>query len=361
MKKQSRHYLLVITLIICLMTSAISCFALEDGSEDVKFTELSLNTKTKIPFTKDGNSLFYRISIPKTASYKFSIFSEYDNDSNEDFWFGLYRTQSDAIEMENIINSESGLVNFDNAETDYEIYKLTKGTYYIQAQSLNDDKGHLNAYVEMHEMTDVDLYTIDADHVYYVGQKNQSISVGYFNEDGEYVEGTITSAVSSNKKILKFKTKYWYDEKSKKHKYYAFDCKKSGKVTVTIKYKSANGNKATIKQKITVKKYPKMIRSLKFNGKTVSTNKYKFVYTSNKYKKKTAKIKITPKKGWKIKNVEVVRYNDKNLFKTSTLKKSVITKGKSFSFPKKYTHMTVYVNMYKTNSESISYEITMNR
>ena len=109
-----------------------------------------------------------------------------------------------------------------------------------------------------------------------------------------------------------------------------------------------NGISRTIQRTTYVKKYPTFIKSLKINGKKmpVKTDVNASTVISKKSK---AKIKFTLTKGWKITGA-FGQYcpkgkKDNVLIPATELNK--IMKGKTFSFPKKYKRMYVFVEMKK--------------
>ena len=140
---------------------------------------------------------------------------------------------------------------------------------------------------------------------------------------------------------------------------YYFECKKAGKTKLTIKFRTPDGEKKTLKKTITVKKYPNEFKSLKVNGKKVKINKNKFRYDCKTSKNKVS-IKAELEKGWKIRKIEARRYDrDWEESKVKVTKK-MISKGSSISFPKKYKSMEISVFLYKGKSK-IQYDISIER
>jgi len=140
----------------------------------------------------------------------------------------------------------------------------------------------------------------------------------------------LVSIKSINTKVLKAK-------KTGKEMYeHYLEPVKSGKAKITVKYKY-NGKKYTVTKKVTVKKYPDAIKSIKVNGKSVNLDKkaYRFDYDVEKYKKTSAKVKIKAASGWKISNAYMISAKgDTDKFKE--LKPSVFKKGTSISIKKGY-------------------------
>lgn len=137
--------------------------------------------------------------------------------------------------------------------------------------------------------------------------------------------------------------------------------RKAGKATLTVVYRIGEQPASTLTQEIKVKKYPNEIKKLTINGKAVRISSHKF----NVSKKCTAtapKVKITLKKGWKIKSV----YSQANDYKNPKIKKKIVTKtmltkGKSFSFPKRYGQMFIDIVMVNQKGEEIKYSISLYR
>jgi len=160
-------------------------------------------------------------------------------------------------------------------------------------------------------------------------------------------EGEIVSTKLSKTGILKFKTI---------ESVRGCTAKKPGKVTLTVTYEY-EGKKHKISQPVTVKKYPKAIKKLKINGKSVkmSTHKYE---VRKKNKSSKPKIKMTLKKGWKIDSITAYAFKG-NKSKDIKLSKSTLKKGKAIKLPKGYKSMYIFVSMKNSKNESISYEINL--
>ena len=160
-------------------------------------------------------------------------------------------------------------------------------------------------------------------------------------ENNEFA--TVTSAKSSNSKVVKITKEKWDGET-----HYSMYFKKVGKAKITVKYKTPAGKTGKITKTVKVLKYPDPIKSIKVNGKAIKVSDNKFMYNLEKYKKTSAKIKITPASGWKITNVSATASNWSN-GKTKTIKvsKSTFTKGKSFSVPKGYDCVDINISLEK--------------
>lgn len=240
--------------------------------------------------------------------------------------------------------------------------KITKG----KEISFPKEYDNLNVYINMskddlfisyyvnlnrNEKKEVGTWTIRTNGTVFVGQK-RTVTVGN-NETGK--SGKISSAKSSDESIIKVKKK-----KSGKTKFYQFTPKKAGKVKLTVKFKTTAGKEKTLTKTITVRNYPKQIRSLTVNGKTVDVSKHKYTY-KKKYTGTKAKVNIKVKDGWKVYFASANLYNTKN-GKKKTVKDALakVNNGKKISFPKKYNRL--YVNIYMSKDDvTINYNITLHR
>ena len=158
----------------------------------------------------------------------------------------------------------------------------------------------------------------------------------------------ITAVKSSNPKILTVK-KGSYTDDSETYTFYDLKGKKAGKVTLTVDFDTPEDGHKVLVKTVKVKKYPKAITNLKVNGKKVSTVKHKFYYNKKISKSKTSvKIKMSLKKGWKIVGVYADRAKVSGEdYKTFTVTKSALKKGKAIKFPKDYKEMYITVTLKK--------------
>ena len=215
-------------------------------------------------------------------------------------------------------------------------------------------------------------FTMIAAGTFAVSAADDNWKIGLFGFPGEYWEGydgdlylysdkvdydeDIISAKSSNVSVAKITKGIDVDTYL-----YHIEFKKAGKTKLTVKFRTPEGEKKTVKQTITVKKYPDPFKSLKINGKKVKISKNKFRYYGKISKnKKTVSIKAELNKGWKIRKIEARRY-DRN-WKESKLKitKKMLTKGSSISFPKKYESLEATVFLYK-GKKQMQYDIAVDR
>jgi len=155
---------------------------------------------------------------------------------------------------------------------------------------------------------------------------------------------TVKSVTSNNSKVIKI-TKDVYEGKT----FYSAFFKKTGKATLTVKYKIPGGKTATLKKTIKVKKHPNMMKSLSVNGVNQSISKYKFNYVDRNYTNTSVKIKIALKKGWKIEDVSARASSMTGKEKNIKVSKSTFTKGKAFSFPNGYDWLDVNILMSNGN------------
>ena len=171
-------------------------------------------------------------------------------------------------------------------------------------------------------------------------------------------KATLVSVSSSNKNVIK--TVKSSSDKSLGYGY-TMEPLKTGSSTITVKYK-VKGKTYSMKRKYYVKKFPKPYKTIIVNGKTVSITKHKYSFTVNDYTRNSAKVKITPKSGWKVYYASAYFFNSKTGSSSSkTLKNSVITSGEAIKIP---SGSTAYVNVYfinKTTQEKIQYKVTLSR
>ena len=167
---------------------------------------------------------------------------------------------------------------------------------------------------------------------------------------------TITNVTSSKKNVVKIiKEKY-----AKETVYYAY-AKKAGTSVIKVTFKNDSGKKQIITTKIKVKKYPKPIKLLKVNGKSVNLSKNKYMF-SKKYTGSSVRVKITPKSGWEISTV-YGHYYDKNWeMKNANIKVPQIKKGSAIAFSKKYQSMDIFIVLKnKKTGETLDYGVDFSR
>ena len=151
----------------------------------------------------------------------------------------------------------------------------------------------------------------------------------------------LVSIKSSKPKILE--PDKWGDER--------FDCAvqplKPGKSKVTVTYK-INGKNTSVSGTFTVKKYPKAIKKLVYNGSTIDLKKYKFQI--DKYSKtKKITIKATPSKGWKVQNpIELL--SEGSSYKT-------VRNGKSVNIDLKKSRVSALITLKNKKKEVFEYHI----
>lgn len=182
-----------------------------------------------------------------------------------------------------------------------------------------------------------------------------SYAYGVWVDNDKGKEQKITSVVVNDKTVAKV-NKDKFDGNVR----WSLTPKKTGKVKVTATYKTSSGKKKVSKT-VKVKKYPNQIKSLKVNGKTVSTKKYQNYY-DKKYTGTSVKIKTALKDGWKLKSV-YCDVTDKNYNgKPIKVSKSTILNGKAIKFAKKYKYFFLDFEMQnKSTGDIIRYSISLNR
>lgn len=200
-------------------------------------------------------------------------------------------------------------------------------------------------------------YETDPGSVY----EGQTVDVVVKDSDGNsYSYSDIKSVKSSKPKVLKAAITKQYGGRD-----YVFKGKKAGKSKVTIKFKDVNGETKKITKTIKVDPYPGFFKSLKINGEKVDTKKYKFHYTVKNYKKTSAKIKFTLKKGWKKDGDHPALCSkagdfDEDMDYLPLKEYKKLIKGKEFKFPKKYKSLQV-TYVLKKGSRTVEYVIDFER
>ena len=195
-------------------------------------------------------------------------------------------------------------------------------------------------------------WTINLNSKVFVGQ-TKSVSV-MNSKTGK--DGTITSVQSSKDAVIKV-----VKNGSGSGAWYEIEPLKTGKAKITVEFKTDSGKQKTLSKTLTVKKYPKPIKSFTVNGKKIDTGKNKYKYTKSGYTKTKATIQMKVKEGWSINSASGNLYSSKSK-KSKEIKsvKSKVKKGKEISFPKDYDNLNVYVSMSKDDL-FIDYSININR
>ena len=174
------------------------------------------------------------------------------------------------------------------------------------------------------------------------------------------IDGTgyykITKVSSSKKNVVKIE-KENFDGKTV---YYAY-AKKPGTSVIKVTFKDDSGKKQTIKKEIKVKKYPKPIKRLKVNGKSVKLSKNKYMF-NKKFSGTKVRVKITPKSGWVITTVYGHYYDKKWNMKNADINAAQIKKGSAIRFPKKYQSMDIFMTLSnKKTGDSLEYGVDFSR
>lgn len=157
----------------------------------------------------------------------------------------------------------------------------------------------------------------------------------------------IISAVSSDPDVISIKKEKWTDTEGVEHLDFMMIYNKPGEAEITAEIKKPDGSTQTLSGKMVIKKYPKMIKSLKVNGKKINTSKNMYSYDISKTKKTSVNIRMALNKGWKITYVSADAYTKKGTNKELKVNKKMITKGKAIKFPKKYKELYIHVGMEK--------------
>ena len=182
-----------------------------------------------------------------------------------------------------------------------------------------------------------------------------------FNDDYDYA--TIISVKFDDTSVFRIKKDSLGDDEYEDN-YFYLKPKKVGKAKMTVKFTTDSGEQE-VSATIRVKAYPKPIKSLKINGKAVNTGKYKYEVTRKISKSSTrVKIKMAPKKGWKITNLSAYRATGSNaregMLDKFRITKSQLLKGSEIKIPKKYKSVNIGFTMKKGKYE-INYIIYLRR
>ena len=169
-------------------------------------------------------------------------------------------------------------------------------------------------------------------------------------------KATLVSITSSDKKVIKV-----VKDGTDKTLYagYYLEPRKKGTSVITLTY-NYKGKEYTTSRELTVKNYPKPYKKIVVNGKNVKLSKNKYYYAVNKFKKTSAKVKLTPASGWKISNAYLAYYNEKD-DKFKDLKKKTLLKGNSFKIPKGYNGQVGITMKNKKTGDTIDYVVNFFR
>jgi len=342
--KKSKILALLLALAMVLTCMPMMAFA----EDEIPYSDITVGSRVDITFDAEGNSQFFKLDIQESGLYKMSVYQDYAASYNKYFWVGLYGNpylNGDSL-------SDLIWVNYDTMETDYHIFKLNAGTYYIEAQNGDSDGTQNKLGIEFEK---TDGWEISYNNIGHVGQQ---LWIGVYNVENDE-QATIDNIVSSDKSIASVKTYTWEDNGEVK-KDFDIRAKAAGTVKLTVDYTAPDGTKGQKEANIRIKKYPNQIKSLKVSGKKVSVSKNKYDYFRGKYKSTKASVKVALKKGWKISSVWAYMYTKSGKEKKVKITKKMITKGTAFKFPKKYNYMSIGFTMEKGN-EWIDYYINLNR
>lgn len=176
----------------------------------------------------------------------------------------------------------------------------------------------------------------------------------------ENVMNRIVSVRTSNSKVAKIEIA----KGSKKSNIFSYTVvpKKTGKVTIKVRYKNKAGEIKVKTFKRRVKPYPNMVKKLTVNGKAVTVSKSANAvnyYKDGFGKKKTsAKIALKPASGWKVDSVYGYLYRyDPWKSKEITVTKKMVTGRDTISFPKKYNDLDVHITLINEKGATIEYNV----
>jgi len=179
------------------------------------------------------------------------------------------------------------------------------------------------------------------------------------NDDGDYVGNYVTSnsevesvvtIKSSNPKVLKI------NRHGTSSDLWSYSIKpiKAGKVRITVTYK-IDGTTKTTSNTFTVKKFPNPIKAMTVNGKKVPVptaknfTDWQRVYC---FKGKSAKVKVTPAKGWKLSGKLCAIITDKDVYDGYDYQK-LFANGTAFKFGKS-KNASVEFTLVRKNSDGTS-------
>ena len=310
----------------------------------------------KATIFKDGGTITVTFRDGSTRKAVYRKFATYEDDGNtvseyDYFWQGEdpipYITKDGNHATENGLNWNDHLYD-----------ECSNGTVTVKYQEYFYD-AYFEATQTLTASPRTEKWAVDVVTKRWAGDyHDEGISV-YDKNDKDAPDAEITSVKSSKKSVIKVIKHTDKDSRGNKYTMFWLEAKKAGKATITVKYKTPSGKTGTLKKTIRVKKYPKPVKSLKVNGKTVkvSDNKYFFF---QKTSKKSVKVKMTPKKGWKIMSVNAVAFTKNDNTKKISVKKTQIKNGKAISFPKKYKELNLDVEM-TNGKDTITYTVFFNR
>ena len=180
--------------------------------------------------------------------------------------------------------------------------------------------------------------------------KGDSQHISVYSISGKNVRyATITKVTSSDTAVVK-----------KVKKIDSLKAVNTGEAWVTVNYKYSTTEVGSRTVKVIVKKYPKQIKSLTFNGKKVDVSKKKYSYTVNKFSKTSVKIKMKLKKGWVISDAWGFG-NRKGGSDQLKVTKAKIAKGGSIKLAKKYKSANLRVIMKNKEGNEINYDFYLYR
>lgn len=201
-------------------------------------------------------------------------------------------------------------------------------------------------------------YEIGCPKVIHVGEKS-FISVWDRKTNEELI---VTSVKTANKKIVKLKSQYWWDDSDKRHTRYDPVGVRPGKTKLTIRFKTAGGKTRTVSRNVKVAAYPDHITSLTVAEKKVRLTKDRRYEYFARCSKTAPVIKMKLKKGWRIQSVEGNYWNPRKEGEIVSIRngKKLINNGKAFKFPKGYSDFEIMIRM-TNGKDSIDYYIHLDR
>ena len=167
---------------------------------------------------------------------------------------------------------------------------------------------------------------------------------------------SVKSVVSSKPKVLAVKKDINEDFG------YRIIPKKKGSAKLTVRLK-ADGTDYKLKATYKILAYPKVIKSLKVNGKKIKVTASKNSYKTPKLKFKDGgvAVELAQKDGWNIDYAVMAVWNDDGEGDQIDVPVTAIQTGELVSIPDQYNNANMLVNMSKSTGPDFVYQIVLKR
>lgn len=131
---------------------------------------------------------------------------------------------------------------------------------------------------------------------------------------------------------------------------------KGGKSKVTARYRLKNGKVKSVSANVTVKNYPKAIKSIALNGKKLRiTPTQANDYRVDNYNNTATTLKVTPNSGWKLESLELIMIGD------AGSKRITPKNGKKVSTPRKYTTLMWHICLSNARGQQYDFNLILFR